>query len=135
MISNKLQKKEKKTENGSGEIGKAKKEIEKLEKAPKSITPDVINIITTEVAEKHKMAAFAKEDNVIKVAMVDPQNIDALNVLRFIGEKEKAEIKIYAVTNEIFSEILDLYSSTSEAVEQAMRSFKEDITFGDEGKR
>lgn len=103
------------------------RDIESLEKAPKIITPDIIDIITKEVAERHKMAAFAREDNAIKVAMVDPQNIDALNVLRFIGEKEKSEIKIYAVTEEIFSEILSLYSSAGEAVEQAVRSFKEDV--------
>lgn len=125
-----MQKKEKKTEEISGQEKGKTKEIENLEKAPKSIAADIISIMTTEVAEKHRMAAFAREGNIIKVAMVDPQNIDALNVLRFIGEKEKAEIKIYAITNEIFSEILDLYSSTSEAVEQAVKSFKENITFG-----
>lgn len=125
-----MQKKEKKTEERYNQEKESAKEIEKLEKAPKSITPDIINIMTTEVAEKHKMAAFAREGNLIKVAMVDPQDINALNVLRFIGEKEKAEIKIYAISNEIFSEILDLYSSTSEAVEQAVKSYKEDITFG-----
>lgn len=125
-----MQKQEKKTEERSDWTKGTGKEIENLEKAPKSITPDVIGIMTTEVAEKHKMAAFAKEKDVIKVAMVDPQNIDALNVLRFIAEKEKAEIRIYAITNEVFSEILDLYSSASEAVERAVMSFKEDITFG-----
>lgn len=126
-----MQKKENKTEERSDQAKGTGKEIENLEKAPKSIAPDVISMMTTEVAEKHKMAAFAKEKDVIKVAMVDPQNIDALNVLRFIGEKEKAEIKIYAVTNEVFSEILDLYSGASEAVKQAVRSFKEDVTFGE----
>lgn len=125
-----MQKKEKKTEIASNESGKTGIEIETLKKAPKSIEPDVISMMTAEVAEKHKMAAFAKEGNIIKVAMVDPQNIDALNVLRFIGEKEKAEIKKYAVTKDVFSEIMDLYLGASEAVEQAVRSFKEDITFG-----
>ncbi len=132
--SNKSQKKEKKTEGAAGSDQKTGKEIENLEKAPKGIMPDVVDIITAEVAEKHKMAAFAKEGDVIKVAMVDPQNIDALNVLRFVGEKEKAEIKIYAVTNEVFSEILDLYSSTGEAVERAVKSFREDAALGNEGR-
>lgn len=125
-----MQKQEKKTEERSNWAKGTGKDIENLEKAPKSITPDVIGIMTTEVAEKHKMAAFAKEKDVIKVAMVDPQNIDALNVLRFIAEKEKAEIRIYAVSDEVFSEILNLYSGASEAVERAVKSFKEDITFG-----
>lgn len=132
--SKKLQTEEKKTEKHSSQAIGGGKGIENLEKAPKSIGTDVAKLITVEVAEKHKMAAFAKEGDVIKVAMVDPQNIDALNVLRFVGEKEKAEIKIYAVTNEVFSEILDLYLGANEAVKQAVQSFKDDIVFEGEDK-
>jgi len=127
-----LQKKEKKIEEDGGEGEKAEEEIEKLRKAPKDIAPDVISIMTAEVAEKHKMAAFAKEGDMLKVAMVDPQNIDALNVLRFIAEKEKAEIKKYAVTEEVFSEIMDLYLGAREAVKQAVQSFEDDIVFAGE---
>lgn len=121
--------------NNGSKVKKAVKkgELEILEKAPKNVASDVITLIPTEVAEKHRMVAFAREDGEIRVAMADPQNIDALNVLRFIGEKEKSEIRIYSAAPEVIDELLALYSGASEMVKEAVKSFKEDIVFSEGG--
>jgi type IV pilus assembly protein PilB len=64
--------------------------------------------------------------------MIDPQNINALNVLRFIAEKEKIELKIYAVSEEqLFKIFEECYSSASDIVKQAVESYKEDKMFVD----
>lgn len=101
-----------------------------LEKAPKSIPSSVINLVPEGVAKKHKLVAFERTGNTVKVAMIDPQNINALNVLRFIAEKEKVEIDAYLVSEEIIEEMLDFYTGPSEMVKEAVRSFKEDVSFG-----
>jgi len=67
-------------------------EISSLEKAPKSIDGKVINLIPEGVSQKYKIAAFERNGNLVKVAMVNPQDINALNALRFVAEKEKVEI-------------------------------------------
>jgi type IV pilus assembly protein PilB len=112
--------------------GEFEGEIKYLEKIPKNVPSGVAGIIPKEVAEKYGMAAFSREGNAIGIAMIDPQNINALNVLRFIAEKEKIELKIYAVSEEqLFKIFEECYSSASDIVKQAVESYKEDKMFVD----
>ncbi|MEK7598207.1 MAG: GspE/PulE family protein [Patescibacteria group bacterium] len=96
-----------------------------LQVAPKNIDGKIINIIPKEVAEKHKMTVFEEQGKTVKVAMVDPGNIDALNVLRFIAGRENIEIETYLVSEETFSELLAFYIGPTEMVREAVKSFKE----------
>ncbi len=112
----------------TGKHAAVRETIERLEKAPKDIEREVVSIFPQEVAEKHKMVAFEKSGNVVKVAMVDAKNIDALNVLRFVAEKEKIEIKIYETSSEVFREMFSFYSGPTEIVEKAVKSFQEDVS-------
>jgi len=100
--------------------------IASLDKAPKNVPTDVINLIPEEVAKKFKMAAFERNDkDVVKIAMVDPQDINALNTLRFVAEKEKIEIEVYKVAESILNDILSNYGSPYEMVKEAVESFKD----------
>lgn len=116
-------------------IDTGKKELEKratvldiayLAKAPKDIEQAVINVIPKEVSRQHKIVAFEKNKKVIKVAMQDPQNADAMNVLRFIAENEKMEIEMYLASADTISEMLAFYEGPSAMVVEAVESFKED---------
>lgn len=103
-----------------------------LEKAPKEIGNDVINIIPEEVSRRYNLAAFEKKGKVVKIAMVDPGDIDALNALRFVAEKEKIEIEAYKTSQEILNEILEAYTGPTEIINKAVESFKEDVVFEEE---
>lgn len=97
-----------------------------LKEAPKNIAGDIINIIPREVAKKYGIMAFDKLGDVLKVAMVNPEDVQALNILNFVAEKEKAKIEIYFVSREIFSVLLSYYNETSEALKEAVESFKDE---------
>lgn len=103
-----------------------------LEKAPKEIGNDVINIIPEEVSRRYNLAAFEKKGKFVKIAMVDPGDIDALNALRFVAEKEKIEIEAYRTSQEILNEILEAYTGPTEIINKAVESFKEDVVFEEE---
>lgn len=116
----------------AGRIGIAY--IEKM--TNRNIESGVINLISPEVAKKYKMAAFERNGKVVKIAMVDPQNTDALNALRFIAEREKVEIEAYLVAEDLFEEIMESYTGPGEIVKQAVESFKEDVVYdGDDEKK
>ena len=106
--------------------------IEKLEKAPGKIEDSVINIITKEVSEKYQIIAFEKKGGFAKVAMVNPKDIDALNILRFIAEKENLKIDIYQADKEVFREIFEKYSGSAQALKDAVKSIKSEVTFDEE---
>ncbi|MFZ2226860.1 MAG: GspE/PulE family protein [Candidatus Moraniibacteriota bacterium] len=111
------------------ELGTEKK-IETLLEAPHNIAGSVVNIVPKEVAKKHQMMAFDRTDKVIKIAMVDAESVEALNVLNFISDREGLPVELYAVSQEIFSELFSHYDEASEALQDALESFKE--TEGDE---
>ncbi len=95
-----------------------------LEKAPEVVLPEVIGIIPRDVAEKHKIASFEKSDGSVKVAMVDPQNMDALNALRFIAEKENLEIQNYLTSEGVFEDLFEFYVDSEEMIKEAVKSLK-----------
>lgn len=118
--------------NISGKIAQQLKEkAEKLgifflEKAPKNIDRDSLIIIPEELCKKHQIAVFEKVGNTVKVAMVDPENFEALNVLRFIAKKNKWKIEIYLATPEIFDFILSQYAGAEKTIEEAIRSVSDE---------
>ncbi|GBE17239.1 type II secretion system protein E [bacterium BMS3Abin15] len=99
-------------------------DIPHLSKVPKKISRRVLNIISEDAAKRHQMAVFERKGSSIRVAMVDPQDIEALNMLRFIAEKEKFEVEIFLVSPQIFQEIIENYATAEKAVEEVIESFK-----------
>lgn len=104
----------------------------KLEKVPKKIESDVIGIIPEDVAKKYKIAAFERNGSVVKIAMVDLQDIGALNALRFVSEKENIELEIYSTSQAIFDDILKFYSGPTEILKAAVQSFNENVVLEEE---
>jgi len=107
-------------------------DVAKLEKAPKKVESEVIGIIPEEVAQKYKIAAFERNGNVVKIAMVDVHDIGALNALRFVAEKENIELEIYSVKQSIFDEVAKSYSGPTEILKAAVKSFNENIILNEE---
>ncbi|MFA5962300.1 MAG: GspE/PulE family protein [Parcubacteria group bacterium] len=97
-----------------------------LREVPKNIPGNVVNIIPKEVAEKYGMMAFEKSEGILKIAMLYPENVEALNALNFVAEKEKARIETYAVSPDIFSGLFVLYNETNEALKEAVDSFEDE---------
>ena len=103
----------------------AERKITSLTIAPRNIAGSVVNVVPKEVAEKYQMMAFDKTDSAIKIAMVDVENVEALNVVNFISDKEKLPVEIYVVSAEIFAKLFSHYDEASEALRGAIESFRE----------
>lgn len=100
--------------------------IEILDKKPGSIDRSILNIIPEESARKFQMVVFEKDGDKIKVAMTNPKDLDALNVLRFLAEKDNLTMEIYLVSQSIFQELVSQYPTTEKAVNEAVQSLKVD---------
>lgn len=60
-----------------------------------TIVDEVLEMIPPESRAFYKMIAFEQNNNDLKVAMVDPTNIQALEALEFLGQKTGSQIQIY----------------------------------------
>lgn len=95
-----------------------------LETLPSSIDKTILTLIPEDTAKKYRMAVFDRKDSILSVAMVDPQDFDALNALRFIAEKERLGIEVSLIAEVTFAELLKAYSGTDKALEEAIVSLK-----------
>ncbi len=93
---------------------------------PENLDKTTFSIIPEETARKYQLVPFAKEKDVLSVAMVHPDNSEALSVLRFLAEKEHVAIKIFLITEHIFFDIVKQYSGTEIALKEAIVSMKEE---------
>ncbi len=117
-----------KNKNANGDIASSGQKIEQniLKDAPKNIAGDVINIIPKEVAKEYGMMAFDKSGDILKVAMINPENVQALNALNFVAEEYGIKIEPHLVSEKVFSVLFSYYSETSEALKEAVESFKDE---------
>jgi type IV pilus assembly protein PilB len=100
--------------------------VDYLSKAPSDIDKKVLNFISEEAAKRYGMVAFDRVENVCKIAMTHPQDIEALNVLRFLAQKEKADMRLYLVSEEAFRKMAEQYSGAERALTEAIHSMKSD---------
>lgn len=107
------------------------------------INDDLLEVISQDVAIANKIIAFERSGKNIKIAIVDPQNINALNILRFISERRKFEFDLFMVSEETFKGMFAQYAGGAEkAIEEAMESMQDDSedlgigdVFGNEEKK
>jgi len=101
-----------------------------LAESPKKIEKSVISFVSEDTAEKYRMAVFARDGDTIRIAMTDPEDFEALNVLRFLAEKERLNIEMYLASPETIEDILKQYSGTDLALKDAISSLKKDESTG-----
>ncbi|QQS20764.1 MAG: Flp pilus assembly complex ATPase component TadA [Candidatus Moraniibacteriota bacterium] len=92
----------------------------------KKVERRVLNFLSEETAKRHQMVSFEREGSVLRVAMVDPENLEALNVLRFLSEKEGLTVETYRISEKDLEGILAQYSGTEQALSEAIKSLGDD---------
>lgn len=106
-----------------------------LSKVPDNIEKKYFKVIPEKIAKRYKMFSFGKEDGNILVAMANPQDLDARNVLNFLAERNKTPFDIYWASEEVIQEILKRYQSAEKAVEEVMESFESAIRDREDGAK
>lgn len=97
-----------------------------LPEAPKEVDKTLFAIISEDTARIYQMVPFRKEKDILSVAMVNPENFEALNVLRFLSEKEHKNIEVYLVSKKVFADIMKNYTGADTALKKAIFSLKKD---------
>jgi len=82
-----------------------------IAKCPQGVPSEAIIAIRPSVVEKYHVVPFDIKDQILSVAMLDPQDINALNALRFIGENSGLGIATYLTTETVFKDIFRIYES------------------------
>lgn len=99
--------------------------IDYLSEAPDKIQKEVLNIISEDVAKRYRMVAFERDGSLLKVAMETPSDNEALNIIRFLAQKEKVEVIVLLADAPVLDEMLKQYSAAEKFLKQAILSLGE----------
>lgn len=94
----------------------------------RDIRRDVLAIIPEETARRFRIAAIGrnKKKNTVELIMVDPHDIQALNVLRFLAKKTGERFEIFLVEEPVFDAVLSLYETTERALKEVVDTMKDE---------
>ena len=81
---------------------------------------DVLKYIPQESAEHYRFAPLAITDGVLEVGVVDPDEIQAIDALNFIGRATGMPFKIFRISVVDFDRIIKMYGGLSGDVERAV---------------
>ncbi len=84
------------------------------------ISEDVINF--------YQFIPFAKNGSVVSVGILNPEDISALEALKFIGEDRGLSIEKYVISYANFDRLVRSYSSISAKIGQVLEPIEEDKT-------
>ena len=59
---------------------------------------EVLEIIPEETAKYYKMVPLAKRDNFLEVGMVNPEDLDSQEALKFLARKGKFSYQVFLIT-------------------------------------
>ncbi|MEA1963262.1 MAG: GspE/PulE family protein [Patescibacteria group bacterium] len=88
----------------------------------KDIDKDIINIISKEVAENYKIICFSKDDQKIKVGIIDPDNFKAIEAVDFLAKGNGLKAEYFLVSINSFERAIKKYESISEELSSAIKS-------------
>ncbi len=87
-----------------------------------AIDKKILNIIPKDVAENYFVLAFAKDKNILKVAMLNPGDFRAREAVNFVTRQKGLKVKYFAVAKSSFKKGLAQYSGLAVEVEAAVDS-------------
>ncbi|MCG2689666.1 GspE/PulE family protein [Candidatus Parcubacteria bacterium] len=96
---------------------------------PEEIAPEIFALIPKESVEYYKITALGidKDQKILEVGMVYPENTQAQEALKFLSRQQKVALKIYLISFSDFDAYIKQYRAPEKEVEKALEKLEEEI--------
>lgn len=94
--------------------------LEYINLVGKSVSPNLLNLLPRDLAENYKIVVFDKEEQRIKVGLVDPSNFKAIEAVNFMALKNNLQATYYAISSDSYRAAVKQYESLHEEVGEAL---------------
>jgi type IV pilus assembly protein PilB len=94
---------------------------------PKEIPPEVLREIPEETVEFYKIIPISKKEKILEVGMVYPEDLDAIEAIKFLARKKDLEVKVFLVTLSDFKKALEEYRTKREEIEKAIEELEKEL--------
>lgn len=94
---------------------------------PNIVTSSILKIIPSETAKTYHFVPIGIENNVLEIGIIDPENVQAIDVLTFITAKLDKPFKLFLITGSVFNKIVERYDALGSEVGQALSELDQEI--------
>ena len=96
-----------------------------LDKA--DLSKEALKEIPEDIASFYRIVPFAKEGNVLKIGIINPEDIDALEALKFIASDKGLTLDKYVISYQGYENIVRHYRTLTGEVGKALESISEEM--------
>jgi len=97
-------------------------ELEKIE-----LNKDILKEIPEDIVNFYKVVPFYKDGNILKVGVLNPEDINALEALKFIAEQKGLILDKYVISYKDFKSMSRSYQTLTGEVGEALESLSEEL--------
>ncbi|MCC7356068.1 MAG: type II/IV secretion system protein [Candidatus Doudnabacteria bacterium] len=90
-----------------------------------NVPAEVINQIPEESRNFYTIVPFELQGNILKVAVVDPSNLQALEALEFLGQKQNVQIQLYVASASGIEALLGHKKNLTNVVGEALKDIQQ----------
>ncbi len=91
------------------------------------LSKDVLNIIEESSARNYKLAVFDKKNNEISVAMLHPDDENALSAINFIAKQDQYKTKLFVTTESDLQKAWRFYTSFADNLANVLKELKQKL--------
>ncbi|MFH1838074.1 MAG: GspE/PulE family protein [Candidatus Kuenenbacteria bacterium] len=100
----------------------------------KKIKRDCFKIISEDLSKNYKMIIFEKNDKKIKIAMINPDDFKAQEVIEFIARENNLKVEYYITDSKSLEFCLNQYSNLITEIKEALETAEDLKVIKDEKK-
>src|SRR3989344_5043050 len=89
-----------------------------------SISKDAYTVVGKDISENYKFLPFAKEHDLVKIALTNPADLRALEALEFLAQKNKYRIELYLTSPSSYNEAVVKGRTISSEVSEALQAIE-----------
>lgn len=90
-----------------------------------SLSKDALAVIAKETMENYRFVPFAKDQDLLKVALTNPTDLAALEALEFFAQKNKYRVELYLASRVSYEDVLRRTHNISSEVTEALHVMEE----------
>jgi len=88
------------------------------------VDKDIYNLFPVTIMKRYMLVPFDKYDNIVSIAVSDPNNYNALQALKFIFQDKPLKFELFVATESDINKLLQEFDTLTDAVKENIQEFK-----------
>jgi len=94
---------------------------------PSLVTSAILKIIPVETTRTYHFVPIGIINNILEIGIIDPENVQAIDVLTFIAAKLDKPFKLFLISTSVYNKLLEKYDALGDEVNVALSEIDQEI--------